>query len=180
MRYGVGVQVKDGGKRTFNTLPLPLLSFTSTTPSTVSPNLHACFVNVNTATLTPSLCTSYDTFFGTRVRISTASRQPRNVPVGASSRSEVGERAAEGDEMGGGVREEAGGMREEVGGERVEEGEDDDSAEEEEEDLERSGGEVIEDGCCWACSASCSKRSPYIRKSPIEPFAGGGGIAAHE
>lgn len=75
----------------------------STTPNTVSPSLYADFVNVSSATFTPSLCTSYDAaqkinqptnpqnermhqpFFGIRVRISTASRHPVKPPSSSSS-----------------------------------------------------------------------------------------------
>jgi hypothetical protein len=59
----------------------PSRSFSSTTPRTVSPSRHADFMNVSTATLTPSLFTSYETFLGTRVRASTASRQPVRPPA---------------------------------------------------------------------------------------------------
>lgn len=37
------------------------LAFNSTIPRIVSPSLYEDFVNVSTATLTPSLLTSYDT-----------------------------------------------------------------------------------------------------------------------
>lgn len=52
------VYMNDGN--TCRTRARLVLLFISTTPRTVSPNRYAAFVKVSTATLTPSLFTSYD------------------------------------------------------------------------------------------------------------------------
>ena len=56
------IKIKKANLLTFKTRDRLVRSFTSTTPRTVSPSRYAVFEKVKTATLTPSLVTSYETF----------------------------------------------------------------------------------------------------------------------
>jgi hypothetical protein len=60
------------GLVTFRTLDRQCPSLSSTTPNTVSPSRYADFTNVNTATLSPSLLTSYETVSRQRASLSEA------------------------------------------------------------------------------------------------------------